>query len=179
MKRTVQAVWGKLELPPGNYVTVEVNDSGCGMDEETLPKIFDPFFTTKFTGRGLGLAAVLGIVRGHKGALKVYSEPGKGSTFKLFFPAAHGKFEKPSVETEARSLAGAGKILIVDDEKIVRSAAGAALRRHGYEILEAAGGPEAIELFRHSGGSIALVLLDFDHAGDERRGCDAEVAAHR
>src|SRR5207245_5000752 len=81
----------QTQIPPGPYVFAEVQDTGIGMDEQTIAKIFDPFFTTKFTGRGLGLAAALGIVRGHKGAMKVYSTPGQGTTFKLLFPAAAGK----------------------------------------------------------------------------------------
>src|SRR5437763_6512637 len=78
---------GTTELTPGTYVTLDVHDTGCGMDEDTVKRIFDPFFTTKFTGRGLGLAAVQGIVRGHKGTMKVYSRPRQGTTFKVLFPA--------------------------------------------------------------------------------------------
>ncbi len=155
----VDKLWGEPHLSPGTYVTVEVQDTGCGMDETTVEKIFDPFFTTKFTGRGLGLAAVLGIVRSHRGALKVYSEPGKGSTFKLFFPTVE-RPAAPVAPREAAPINGTGKILIVDDEQIVRRAAGTALRRYGYDILEAANGPEAIELFRPNANEISLVLLD-------------------
>ena len=80
---------GNFELRPGRYVWLEVRDNGCGMSEETSKKIFDPFFSTKFTGRGLGLSAVQGIVRGHKGALEVQSAPGRGTTFRVFIPAKH------------------------------------------------------------------------------------------
>ena len=90
------------DLPEADYVFSKFPDNGCGMNAETQAKIFDPFFTTKFTGRGLGLAAVLGIVRGHKGAIKVYSQPGRGSTFKLLFPAAIGPADD-AVQTPAIS----------------------------------------------------------------------------
>jgi PAS domain S-box-containing protein len=158
--------WTKDGLAAGRYVSMEVRDSGCGMDEATLKRIFDPFFTTKFAGRGLGLAAVLGIVHGHKGALRVYSEPGMGSTFKLLFPAlARAARPAPAPIAASDALSGRGKVLIVDDEKIVRIAAGATLRRHGYEILEAECGRQAIDVFRADHHSIALVLLDLTMPG--------------
>ena len=147
-------------LAPGAYVTLEVHDSGCGMDEATLSRNFDPFFTTKFTGRGLGLAAVLGIVRGHRGALKVYSSPGKGSTFKLLFPALDHEMSLPSADDLYRDLVGTGTVLVVDDEGSVRSTARSTLERYGYRVLEAADGREALEIFRQKADEISLVLLD-------------------
>lgn len=148
------------EITPGRYVTLEIHDSGSGMDEAVLSRIFDPFFTTKFTGRGLGLAAVLGIVRGHKGALKVYSSPGKGSTFKLLFPALAAAPILTDFEAAHRELAGSGTVLIVDDEEAIRSTARNTLQRYGYRTIEAKDGREAVELFRQIPDEIALVLLD-------------------
>jgi PAS domain S-box-containing protein len=148
------------DLKPGKYVTLEVHDSGCGMDEATIARIFDPFFTTKFTGRGLGLAAVLGIVRGHKGSLKVYSSPGKGSTFKLLFPALAGAGLPVDFESAHRELSGSGTVLIVDDEETVRSTARNMLQRYGYRTIEAKDGREAVEIFQKMADEIALVLLD-------------------
>lgn len=86
-ERYIQSTLAPVQIEPGRYVEAEVHDTGIGMSQEVIAKIFDPFFTTKFTGRGLGLAAVIGIVRGHKGAIKVYSTPGRGTTFKVMFPA--------------------------------------------------------------------------------------------
>ena len=146
---------------PGDYVFIEVSDNGIGMDAATLGKIFDPFFTTKFTGRGLGLAAVLGIVRGHKGGLKVYSEPGRGTTFKLFFPVATGKAQD-SVNPFPPALAyrGSGIALIVDDEETVRTVAARMIVRLGFNVLLAADGREAMEKFRADPARFAFVLLD-------------------
>jgi PAS domain S-box-containing protein len=146
-------------LRPGPYVMLEVHDSGSGMTPETLAKIFDPFFTTKFTGRGLGLSAVQGIVRGHRGALKVYSQPGRGTTFKVLFPASsHAVSEVPTPVT--RDLAGQGTILIVDDEDIVRQTARHTLEHYGYTTIHAKDGADALEVFRRAPDRFALVLLD-------------------
>ena len=149
------------ELPEGDYVFLEVSDDGCGMSPETQAKIFDPFFTTKFTGRGLGLAAVLGIVRGHKGALKVYSELGRGSTFKLLFPAAVGPTDAAlDAPVISSGWHGAGTILVVDDEPSVRSTVAQMLKVMGLEAVFATDGQEGVALFRADPARFALVLLD-------------------
>ncbi len=149
------------ELPEGTYVHLEVSDSGTGMTPETQAKIFEPFFTTKFTGRGLGLAAVLGIVRGHKGAIKIYSEPGRGTTFKLLFPCATGDEELGAADGIAKDLwRGHGCVLVVDDDESVRSTASAMLRKLGFEAALARDGREAVSAFRAEPDRFALVLMD-------------------
>ena len=143
------------KLAPGSYVSIEVGDTGCGMDEETRAKIFDPFYTTKFMGRGLGLAAVAGVVKAHRGGIEVESAVDAGTTFRLFLPAAHKSGHRVSA-----GVRGSGTVLVVDDEKTVRDFARAALERFGYRVLTAANGREAVALFERDPGAVDAVLLD-------------------
>jgi CheY-like chemotaxis protein len=153
------------ELPAGRYVYVDVIDTGCGMDEETLSKIFDPFFTTKFTGRGLGMSAVLGIMRGHRGTIKIESQPGEGTTIRLLFPVAASilparkKSWSNSMVTRDNYEA-CGTVLIVDDEEMVRSIAAAILAESGYRVITAVDGAQALEVYAREAADIDLVLLD-------------------
>jgi PAS domain S-box-containing protein len=155
------------EIQPGNYVFLEVRDSGCGMDAETMSRIFDPFFTTKFTGRGLGLAAVSGIVRSHRGAIHASSAPGMGTTFLVLLPLAacaeDARAAEPRKDSEEPK--GTGTVLVVDDEDLVRRTARAALERRGYEVLPADSGAAAIETLRRDGDRIGAVLLDVNMPG--------------
>ncbi len=153
-------------LPPGTYVCLEVSDTGCGMDRETIARIFEPFFTSKDTGRGLGLAAVMGIVRGHKGALNVYSEPGKGTTMKVLLPASEGEAISTRDALKAESdWRGEGTILIVDDEEMVVRMTVSLFQRGGYETLTAENGEEAVALYREHQEDIVGVLLDMTMPG--------------
>jgi len=149
------------ELAEGKYVFVEVSDNGCGMGPDTQAKIFDPFFSTKFTGRGLGLSAVLGIVRGHKGAIKVYSELGRGTTVKLLFPAMDGKDARamPGATTQV-SLQRRGTVLVVDDEDVVRGVAARILGSYGFDVILANDGREGVARFSERRAEIVAVLMD-------------------
>jgi len=150
-------------LAEESYVYIEISDTGCGMDAATREKIFDPFFTTKFTGRGLGLSATLGIVRGHKGALKIYSEVGKGTTFKILFPVSGSGAPRAVLEHGDDALAewqGEGTVLIVDDEETICAMGRQMVERMGFTALTAADGLEAVEVFREHRKEIVCVLLD-------------------
>lgn len=151
----------ETELVDGPCILLEVSDTGCGMNEEMLSKIFDPFFTTKFLGRGLGLAAVIGIVRGHRGSLSVQSIPGRGSSFRIYLPRSERAVEEsPPPAAEASEWRGVGTILVVDDEESIRRMVSALLRLLGLTVLEADDGLHGIEVFGANREQIALVLLD-------------------
>jgi signal transduction histidine kinase len=137
---------------PGCYAVLEIEDTGHGIDDSVRPNIFDPFFTTKFPGRGLGLAAVSGIVRSLNGAIQVESRPGQGSTFRVLLPVR--------IASAPELRMGPDPVLVVDDDEIVREAAEKMLRHLGYQVLLAENGQQAVDLFRERQGRIRVVLLD-------------------
>ncbi len=148
------------KLQPGMYVYLDVTDTGAGMDRATLNRIFDPFFSTKFTGRGLGLTAVLGIIRGHHGAIRVDSEPGRGTSFRVLFPASVMGAVRKDHEPESAEWRGSGTILVVDDEETVRTLGQKMVERSGFTALTACDGQEAVDVFRRNADKIACVVLD-------------------
>ncbi len=150
-------------IEAGQYICLEVTDNGCGMDEETRWRIFEPFYTTKFTGRGLGMSAVLGIITSHKGALQLYSQLGQGSTFKVFLPV----MKKLSTEVDdqkksipSASWQGSGTILLVEDEDQIRHIAKTLLEMIGFTVVEAVNGKEALDLYQQNASKITLVVTD-------------------
>ena len=149
------------DVAPGMYAYLEVSDNGCGMSADVLARIFEPFFTTKFSGHGLGLSAVLGIARSHRGAVKVESAPGRGSTFRLLLPAASAS-APPASQTADRvgDWRGEGCILVVDDEDAVREIAARILEHHGFTTMTAEDGRRAVEAFAQEPTRFSAVLLD-------------------
>jgi signal transduction histidine kinase/ActR/RegA family two-component response regulator len=165
------------ELTPGDVVFLEVRDTGCGMDEETLAKIFEPYFSTKMVGRGLGMATVLGIIRGYRGAILVDSQVNQGTTFTVFFSPVSDS----GAGTEAQgirqivSAAEPGLALVVDDEETVREVAAATLRKHGWHVLEAADGIEALNAMRSHAQEINIILLDLTMPNMDGRAALREI----
>lgn len=161
-QRTLAAARPEASAEPGWFVAVEIRDNGCGMDEEILAHMFDPFYTTKFIGRGLGLSAVLGIVRGHKGAIMIRSRVGEGTSFNVLFPAVMDLLPAPVEKTlESARLEGcSGVVLVVDDEPLLLDLCSTALRNIGIRVLSAADGQEAVDIFRKNADAIQCVLLD-------------------
>lgn len=151
------------EIPEGDYVCLEVSDTGSGMSEEMTARLFDPFYTTKFTGRGLGMSAVLGIIRSHKGAILVESNPGAGTTVQALFPISAYPAAEESAEPQevpAPAAKGTGTILFVDDETEMLDIGALELQQMGYRVLTAADGLDAIEIVKTYSGDIDCVLLD-------------------
>ncbi len=159
-----KTVFSPDDIRPGQFVCLEVHDTGKGMSEETLARIFEPFFTTKAKGRGLGLAAVLGIIRSNGGGLKVYSGLGRGTTFKVLFPAVGGASVGNSAVTAQNNLhpelRGQGTILVIDDEASVRGVVKNGLELYGYSVIVSEGGEQGLRAFEDRSSEIRAVLLD-------------------
>jgi len=163
-------------LPDGHYVFLEVSDNGCGMDEKTQRRIFDPFFTTKFTGRGLGLSAVLGIIRGHHGALKVDSKQGCGTTFRMLLPISSiTEMDNDTGTADNKARNGFGTVLIIDDESAIREIASMALESAGYNTLSATDGINGVEIYQANSDVITAVLLDMTMPRMDGHACLQEL----
>jgi CheY-like chemotaxis protein len=150
-------------IPPGRYACLEVTDNGCGMDDETKQRIFEPFYTTKFTGRGLGMSAVLGIIKAHNGALQLFSQTGQGATFSVFLPIQmtdSAEIQSPQQTIPSEPWQGSGTILLVDDEESIRCIAEEMLEELGFKVIKASNGKEAMELYRQHASEISLTLTD-------------------
>ena len=155
----LKGTWFDNAITEGDYVFLQISDTGCGMDQKTLARIFDPFFTTKFTGRGLGMSAVLGIIRGHKGAIKVQSSPGCGTTFTILMPPCDLPLPMRETENSEEIWRGSGTILLVDDEETICEVGAAMLEQLGYDVITADSGDAALERYQAS-SDISLVILD-------------------
>ncbi len=169
------------ELVEGEYVFLEVADDGPGMDALTKERVFDPFFTTKFTGRGMGLAAVLGIVRAHLGGISLTSAPGSGTRVTALFPRIANDQEQTHLPSQVHKapFRGSGKVLLVDDEEMILSVGERMLKRLGFEVVTAADGVEALALFRSLGQELRCVLLDLSMPHKDGKEAFLEMAEQR
>ena len=168
-----------LGAVPGDYVQLTVSDTGVGMDKETIKHIFEPFYTTKEAGKGtgLGLAIVYGIVKSHGGFIRCTSEPGGGTTFKIYFPIFHAKGVDAASEArkDAEAPRGHETIMLVDDEKTILDIGRELLTQYGYRVITAEGGEKAVELYSRDGGGIDLIILDLIMPGMGGTKCYKEL----
>ena len=148
------------ELEPGEYVFLEVADTGCGIAPELLEKIFDPFFSTKRAGRGLGLSSMVGILRAHRGGIRIHSQPGRGSTFRVYLPAGLGTIRKQEIPVAGESPKLTGTVLLVDDEPAILETGAGLLSQLGFQVRTARDGQEAVALFSVDPAAVDLVLMD-------------------
>ncbi|MDQ6992830.1 MAG: ATP-binding protein [Mariprofundus sp.] len=162
-------------LPTGQYVFLEISDTGCGMDKATQARLFEPFFSTKSTGHGLGMSAALGIIRSHQGAIKLYSEPGKGSCFKVLFPTSEKSEPLATVAPAASDTCGGGTILVVDDDEAIRETAAMMLEAIGFKTMLAVDGLDAIAVYNKHQDKILAVLLDMTMPKMDGKSCFTEL----
>ena len=151
------------DIPPGSYVCLEVTDNGCGIDDNAKWRIFEPFYTTKFTGRGLGMSAVLGIINSHNGALQLFSRLGRGTTFNVYLPvqkSGSAAEEDQNTSISTAQWQGSGSILLVEDEEPIRCVTNTLLSRLGFTVIEAVNGKEALDLYDKNANAITLVVTD-------------------
>ncbi len=170
-----------LDVRPGRYVLLAVSDTGCGMAPETVKHIFEPFFTTKEVGKGtgLGLSTVYGIVKSHGGQISCYSEPGLGTTFRIYLPVhqLESDVSRPETVGPEAILGGSETILLVDDEESLRTLGALTLRKAGYRVTTAASGEEALALHAGQGAELDLVVLDLGMPGMGGHRCLKELLA--
>lgn len=157
---TLAALAPAQDLPEGRYVCLEVSDTGCGIPPDLRPRIFDPFFTTKRTGRGLGLSAMLGILKAHHGGVALESEPGRGSTFRVYLPSSEGEAATTSAPSVEQGVPLSGRVLLVDDEPGILETGAALLERLGFAVRTARDGQEAVECLEADPSGLDLVLMD-------------------
>ena len=159
-RTSLDQVFQGQNLEPGTYVSLEVSDTGCGMSREVLDRIFEPFFTTKITGRGLGLSATIGILKGHRAGMRIYSEQGRGTTFKLLFLACGAGQTEEATPALLPALSHSATLLLVDDEEIILEAATAMIESLGLKVITATNGLEAMEVIKRPGLQVDVVLMD-------------------